>query len=351
MRRSGTLYPRMKAISFISIALVSFSAFAAEPKVSLIYGSWNPGEGGPVVTRPNPLKQPFGVDFDAKGNMFIAELGGGRVLRLSTDNILTTIAGDGSKSYKGDGGPAKAATFNGMHNVAVTPAGEVFISDSWNFCVRKIDAKGNISTVVGTGKRGYGGDGGPLRKAAFTYTMCITMNSTHDKIYIADIQNRRIRVADLKANKVTTIAGNGKRGVPRDGAVATAAPLVDPRAVAPDSKGNVYVLERSGHALRVVRPNGKIFTVAGTGKKGRRDGPGKRASLGAPKHICVDDADNVYIADEANDLIRKFDPRTRKVSTVLGHGKVKLDYPHGVTWEKGKLYVVDTGHNRVLRIE
>ena len=324
---------------------------AAEQDVSLVYGSWNPSEGGAVVTRPNPLKQPFGVDFDAKGNMFIAELGGGRVLRLSPDNILTTIAGDGSKSYKGDGGPAKAATFNGMHNVAVTPAGEVFISDSWNFCVRKIDAKGIISTGVGTGKRGYGGDGGSLRKAAFTYTMCITMNATHDKIYIADIQNRRIRVADLKTNRVVTVAGNGKRGVPKDGAMATDAPLVDPRAVALDSKGNVYVLERGGHALRVVRPNGKIFTVAGTGKKGRRDGLGKQATLGAPKHICVDDTDNVYIADEANDRIRKFDPRTGMVSTVLGHGKVKLDYPHGVTWEKGKLYVVDTGHNRILRIE
>ena len=339
----------LKNLYLIFITAVALAA--ADPDVSLVYGSWNPGEGGAVVTRPNPLKQPFGVDFDAKGNMFIAELGGGRVLRLSPDNILTTIAGDGSKSYKGDGGPAKAGTFNGMHNVAVTPQGEAFISDSWNFCVRKIDSKGIISTVVGTGKRGYGGDGGPLRKAAFTYTMCITMNAAHDKIYIADIQNRRIRVADLKANKVTTIAGNGKRGVPKDGAVATEAPLVDPRAVAPDSKGNVYVLERGGHALRVVRPNGKIFTVAGTGKKGRRDGLGKQATLGAPKHICVDDKDNVYIADEANDRIRKFDPRTGMVSTVLGHGKVKLGYPHGVTWEKGKLYVVDTGHNRILRIE
>ena len=164
----------LRKLILIFSAVVALTA--AEQDVTLVYGSWNPGEGGAVVTRPNPLKQPFGVDFDAKGNMFIAELGGGRVLRLSPDNILTTIAGDGSKSYKGDGGPAKAATFNGMHNVAVTPAGEVFISDSWNFCVRKIDAKGIISTVVGTGKRGYGGDGGSLRKAAFTYTMCIKRN-------------------------------------------------------------------------------------------------------------------------------------------------------------------------------
>jgi sugar lactone lactonase YvrE len=339
-------------LPLFAACLIANAARAAEPKVSLVYGSWNPGEGGPLTTQPNPLKQPFGVDFDAKGNMWIVELGGGRVHRLSPSNIFTTIGGDGSKSYKGDGGPAKGATFNGMHNVAVMPEGDVFIADSWNFCVRKIVAKtGRISTVIGTGKKGFSGDGGPSGKATFTNVMCITMNAAHDKIYIADIGNKRIRMADLKTGKVSTIAGNGKKGVPKDGAKATEAPLFDPRAVAPDSRGNVYILERGGHALRVVRSNGRIYTVVGTGKKGKKDGPGKRATLGAPKHICVDTAGNVYIADEANDLIRKYNPKTDQVSTVLGHGKVKLDYPHGVTWEKGKLYIVDTGHNRILRID
>ena len=215
--------------------------------------------------------------------------------------------------------------------------------------MRKIDARtGHISTVVGNGKKGFSGDRGPVEKATITYVMCITMNATHDKIYIG---NRRIRVADLKTGKVSAIAGNGKTGVPEDGAFATEAPLIDPRAVAPDSKGNVYVLERNGHALRVVRTEGRIYTVIGTGKGDNQDGPGKQATLGAPKHICVDDQDNVYIANEANDLIRKYTSKNGKVSTVLGHGKVKLDYPHGVTWEKGKLYVVDTGHIRILRID
>ncbi len=343
---------KAKIILCVLCAFLFQSTQADEPKVSLILGNWLPGEGGKGAPRSNPLKQPFGVDFDAKGNMWIVELGGGRVHLLDANGKYAKKAGDGSKSYKGDGGPLKHATFNGMHNVAVTPAGDVYISDSWNFCVRKIDAKtGRIDTVVGTGKKGFGGDGGTLRKAKFTYIMCITMNATHDKIYIADIGNKRIRVADLKTGKVSTIAGNGRKGVPKDGAKATEAPLFDPRAVAPDSKGNVYVLERSGHSLRVVRPNGQIYTVVGTGKKGKKDGPGRQGTLGAPKHICVDDMDNVYIADEANDLIRKYDPKTGRVSTVLGQGRVKLDYPHGVTWEKGKLYVVDTGHNRILRID
>ena len=340
----------MKTVLFFFCVTLVLSA--AEPKVSLIYGSWNPGEGGPVRTQPNPLNHPFGVDFDGKGNMYIVELKGGRVHKLTTDNKLVTIAGDGSKGYGGDGGFAKEATFNGMHNVAVTYSGVVYISDSWNYCIRRIDdSSDTITTYVGTGKRGFNGDGGPLKKATFSYIMCITMNEKRDKIFIADIQNRRIRVADLKSKRVATIAGNGKKGLPEDGAKAKESPLMDPRAVAPDSKGNVYVLERGGHALRVVRPDGKIYTVVGTGKKGKKNGPGKKATLGAPKHICVDDQDNVYIADEANDLIRKYDAKTGLVSTTLGQGKVKLDYPHGVTWEKGKIYVVDTGHNRILRID
>ena len=102
----------------VCLLMIALGTLASKPKVTLIYGSWNPGEGGPVTTRANSLTQPFGVDFDAQGNMFIVELAGGRVHKLTPENIFTTIAGDGSKSYKGDGGPAKAATFNGMHNVA-----------------------------------------------------------------------------------------------------------------------------------------------------------------------------------------------------------------------------------------
>ncbi len=340
----------MKKLLLLLICAVC--GHADEPKVSLIYGSWNLGEGEPVEAQANPLRRPFGVDFDGKSNMYIVELEGGRVHMLTPNKELLTIAGNGTKGYKGDGGFAKEATFNGMHNVAVVPNGAVYISDSWNYCIRKIDKwDGLIRTVVGTGKRGFSGDNGPLIKADFSYVMCITMNVSNDKIYIADIQNRRIRVADLKANKLYTIAGNGKKGVPKDGMKATESPLFDPRAVTPDSKGNIYVLERGGHALRVVRSNGKIFTVAGAGRKGNKDGFGKQAMFAAPKHICVDHADNIYIADDANNLIRKYDPKTGMVSTVLGHGKVKLDSPHGVTWEKGKLYVVDTGHNRILRLE
>ena len=339
----------MKLIPTILLASIVLTT-AAEPKVTLIDGSWNPGERGPVTTRPNPLHRPFGVDFDSKGRMWIVELEGGRVHRLA-NGVRSHVSGDGSKSYKGDGGPLGQATFNGMHNVAVGPDDSVYISDSWNHCIRKIDRDGQITTIAGTGKPGFSGDGGQAAMAQFNYIMCITLTPKGDKLHIADLKNRRIRELDLKTGIVKTIAGNGKRGIPKDGTKATEAPLVDPRAVCADTAGNVYVLERGGNALRVVRKDGRIYTVAGNGEKGRADGIGIEARFHGPKHICADPDGNIYVADDVNHLIRKFDPKTGAVTTVLGRGKIKLKQPHGVTWEKGKLYVVDSSNNRILRVE
>ena len=115
------------------------------------------GESLAKVKNPkaDKLESPFGVDFDRQGNMYIVELSGGRVHKLDSAGSLTTIAGDGTRGYTGDNGPARNAKFNGMHNVAVTPVGDLYIADSWNHCVRRIDGQtGIITTVAGTGKTG-----------------------------------------------------------------------------------------------------------------------------------------------------------------------------------------------------
>lgn len=348
----GLAWAPLVAAFFLSLAC----GFAAQPKVSLVVGELTGKEGGKASAGAEPLKSPFGVDFDSRGNMIIVELGGGRAHRLSPDGRLARIAGDGSKSYEGDGRPASKATFNGMHNVAVGKDDSIYISDSWNHCIRRIDPKTEIiSTIAGTGEAGFGGDGGPATAATFNFVMCITLNAASDTIHVADLKNLRIRAVDLQSGKVTTLAGNGTKGVPQDGSLAVESPLVDPRAVASDSNGNLYILERSGNALRVVRSDGRIYTVAGSGKRGDKDGPALQAELGSPKHICLDDEDNVYIADDVNGLIRKYDPRAQAVSAVLGRGKSEpplfLKNPHGVCFEKGKLYVVDMGNNRILRMD
>ena len=259
----------IQGLSLVALFALGQAAMAKQPnesKVTLIDGSWNPGEGGSVTTQPHPLNRPFGVDFDSKGRMWIVELEGGRVHR-SANGVRKQVGGDGSKSYRGDGGSLGQATFNGMHNLAIEPDDSVYIADSWNHCIRRIDAKGHITTYAGSGKAGFSGDDGTAAKAQFNYIMCITLNPSGEKLHVADLKNRRIREIDLKSDKVLTIAGNGQRGIPKDGAKATEAPLVDPRAVCSDTAGNVYVLERGGHALRVVRPDGRIYTVAGNGKK------------------------------------------------------------------------------------
>ena len=339
----------------LSLAVLLINRTLKASEVTVVVGGMMPAEGGRWDPKTSPLTSPFGVDFDSEGRMWIVELEGGRVQKVDATGKLTHVGGDGSKSYNGDGGPLASATFNGMHNCAVTPNGDLYIADSWNHCVRKVDARSAIiSTIAGTGEKGFSGDGGSATAATFDFVMCITLNPSCTLLHIADLNNHRIRAVDLKSGIVTTIAGNGQSGVPQDGAIAVDSPLVDPRAVAEDSRGNVYVLERGGHALRVVRPDGTIHTVAGTGKKGYVDGPALTAQFGSPKHLCVDDADNVCIADDENGVIRKFDPKKGEVSTLLGQGhgdpRIRLRMPHGVCWERGVLFVVDMGNNRVLRV-
>ena len=184
-------------------------------------------------------------------------------------------------------------------------------------------ATGVISTIAGTGQQGFSGDGGPATQATFDFVMCITLNPANDVLHVADLNNHRIRAVDLKSGLVTTVAGNGNKGVPKDGDLALKVRWLI-REPLSGWKGNVWILERGGHALRVVLPDGKIRTVAGTGKKGFVDGPGLTAQFGSPKHLCLDNADNIYIADDENGAIRRVDAKTHEVTTVLAKGRVIL---------------------------
>ena len=311
------------------------------------------------------LVQPFGIDFDKAGNAYLVELEGGRVLRVDPKGMLTRIGGTGSKGNGGDEGPARKATFNGMHSVAVTPDGTVYVADTWNNRIRKIDPEtGMITALAGTGKKGNAGDGGPALSAQFGGVYCVAFDTDYGTLYVTDLDNRRIRAIDMKTRVVRLVAGNGEKGVPKDGADAQQAPLVDPRAAAVDRNGNVYILERSGHALRVVDRNGKIRTVAGTGKPGNSGdgGDAREATLNGPKHLCIDREDNVIIADTANHVIRKYMPQTGKIMRIAGTGKkgdsgsggepleVSFNEPHGVCIHRdGTLYIVDSLNHRVFR--
>lgn len=289
---------------------------------------------------------------------------GHRVRKVDRKGVLTTFAGTGGKGDHGDGGHTLDAEFNGRHSLAVSPGNIIYVTDTWNNRVRVIDpATGRISAFAGTGEKGF--DGGSALRARFGGIYCIALDPLGKQMYLADLDNHRIRAVDLLTNVVETIAGNGECGLPDDGAIAKESPLVDPEAVAADGDGNIYIVERSGHAVRLVDPDGKIRTIIGTGKPGASlgDGDPLKVQLNGPKHIEIDRNGDVFIADIENHRILKYLPGEQKVVLVAGTGKkgskglggppaeAELHQPHGVRiGPDGHLYISDSGNNRVLKV-
>ncbi|MEI6232373.1 MAG: hypothetical protein WCT04_04940 [Planctomycetota bacterium] len=352
----------MSKIALASLLLIACS-LRAESVVLFAGGGTGP-DGGPAIGAK--IKIPFAVGFDKVGNAYIPEFGGDHVRKVDTKGVITTISGNGTKGHTGDGGPASAGTVNWMHNLVVGPDGNIYIADTGNFCVRKIDlGTGIISTLAGTGKKGFSGDGGPATQAMFGGVFCVAFDAKGEHLYALDLDNKRVRSIDMKTGIVTTIAGNGKNGVPANGSDAASSPLADPRAVAADSKGNVYILERGGNALRVVDTAGKIHAVAGTGKSGFSGdgGDALKAELAGPKHIYCDHDDNVLIADTNNHSVRKYTPKDGKINRIAGTGKsgsaglngppeqLQLSQPHGVYVDAaGTLFITDSYNDRILKI-
>lgn len=318
------------------------------------------------------LFAPFSVAIDNAGQIYGVEfMAPHRVFQITPDRKLSFIAGatdteaqKGNEQAREESDPRKV-TFADMHDIVLGPKGDLYIADTHNFRVRKLDmATGQLSTVAGTGEKGFSGDGGPAVEAKLAGIFSLAFSPDFKRLYLVDLANRRIRVVSMETGQIDTFAGNGKNAVPKEGALANQTSLNDPRAVLADHKGNVYILSRNGHSLTVVDTKDRIRTVVNaSGKKdysGDR-GPAIEATMNGPKHLALDSKNRVIIADTENHVVRRYDPETGLIELLAGKPESKgttltddpltshLARPHGARVKDGWLYIADSYNNRVLR--
>lgn len=271
------------------------------------------GDGGPAANAA--LSQPYDLMTDTAGNLYVADAGNQRIRRIDGSGIITTVAGVGPQSF-GDGGPAVAAALSRPNSVAVDSAGTTYIADTRNNRVRKVTANGMITTLAGNGLAAFSGDNGPAGNASLNVPFGVALDQ-QGNVYIADTLNGRIRKV-APNGIITTVAGGGSGG---DGSPATAAGLCQPRSVGVDSAGNLYISDNCLWRVRKVSTAGIISTVAGNGTNGYSGdgGPAVNASFANVNGMAVDAAGTIYVADSGNARIRKITPGGT-ISTVAGSG-------------------------------
>jgi DNA-binding beta-propeller fold protein YncE len=315
-----------------SVVPVAAQKTAAPGTITTVAGTGEAGfsgDGGPATQAR--LNFPFYVAIDAAGNLFIAELSGCRVRKVSPEGTISTVAGTGKAGFSGDGGPATQARLNDPHGLAVDRAGNLFISDLNNQRVRKVSPEGMITTVAGNGQLGFSGDGGPAIAARLNWPGGLAVDLAGN-LFLADHYNHRIRKVSPDG-LITTVAGSGRdlptKGVSAgDGGLATEARLNAPLGLALDSSGNLFFTElgdvfgvNRGYRVRKVDPNGRISTVAGSDARGFSGdgGPATQARLDTPGGVAVDSAGNLLIVDGFNYRVRMVD-RSGMIHTVAGNG-------------------------------
>lgn len=251
------------------------------------------------------LSSPSRLAVDKAGNLYISDAGNKRIRKVTTDGIITTVAGNGQQGRSGDGGPAINAQLGSPVGITIDKDGNLYIADNGNCNVRKVDTNGIITTLAGNGSQGYSGDGGPATSAKLFNPFGVAVDNTGN-VYIADKNGNRIRKVTTDGI-ISTVAGNGASDRLGAEGVATNVKLCFPSSLTIDSAGNLYFPEEDGHRIRKVSTDGIITTIAGNGSYGYSGdgGPATSAMLSQPQGIAVDSAGNVYIADLYNHRIRK----------------------------------------------
>ena len=317
------------------------------------------GDGGPAVRAT--LALPRGIALDGAGNVYIADTGNHRIRQIARDGTISTIAGAGGPGFLGDGGPATLALLNTPSAVAVDTRGNIYIADTGNQRIRRIDARGIITTIAGVDKGGFGGDNGPATAAALNRPQGVAVDHA-GSVFVADTDNQRVRKISA-AGVITTIAGldpaAGDRGP------ALLATLSQPSGLAMDANGSLFIADSGNQRIRKVTRDGTITTIAGMGVAGYSGDQGSAtgAQLNNPGGLAIDRSGNLLFADTATTESGRITPGGT-IDTIAGTGEIgnrgdagpaisaMLNSPSAVAVDAaGRVFIADSGNNRIRVID
>ncbi|MFN0084883.1 MAG: hypothetical protein ACKVX9_05805 [Blastocatellia bacterium] len=287
------------------------------------------GDGGAAIRAK--LDNPFGIVRGPDGALYVCDTNNHAIRRIAADGTISTIAGTGKRGYSGDGGPATRAELNEPYEVRFDRRGDLYFVERLNHAIRRVDRRTRvITTIAGTGRPGFSGDGGPANQAMLNQPHSIQFD-LRGNLFICDILNHRVRRVDSTSGVIRTFAGTGEKAATPDGAKFAAAPLNGPRAIDFDREGNMWLALREGNAVyKLDMKSGAIHHQAGTGKKGftGNGGPAKEAALSGPKGLSIGPDGNVYLADTESHSIRMIDLRRKTIELIAGDG-ASGDGPEG----------------------
>ena len=319
------------------------------------------GDGGQATSAE--LNQPIAVAFDSQSNMYISDGSNGVIRKVTPSGVISTVVGDGTYGYSGDGGPATSAEIGAPEGMAFDKSGDLYFADNNFNVVREVNTAGIISTVAGTGTANFSGDGGPATSAELQQPTDVAFNAAGD-LFISDTGNDVIREVNA-SGVINTIAGTGgSAGFSGDGGPATSALLDSPVGIAFDSSGNLYFADIGDYVVREINTAGVISTAAGNGTAGNSgdNGPATSAELFNPAWVVFDAFGTMFISDSSNNDVREVSP-SGIITTVAAIGtsaysgdggpaiESTLYAPDGLAMNSsGSLFIADSGNNVVREI-
>jgi len=331
----------------LAFFLVVWAALTATPRIAQAVEP----EDWPAVIE---LGMPFGVEW-GDGRLWLTSITDESIVEVMRDGQQRIVAGSQGTGLGGDGGRATAARFNWPHEVRVDAADNLYIADTRNHVIRKVDAAtGKVRAVAGDGKAGFAD--GVAAAARFDQPHSVVLMDDQT-LLVADTKNHRIRRIDLATGRVTTFCGDGQRRLPEDGQSRVDASLFGPRSLAVDRDG-IWIALREGNSIwRIDRKTDRLVHVAGSGAKGYQGdgGSAKTATFNGPKGLAIDGLGRVLVVDTENHCVRRIDVGRDFIETVLGGRRAAetetLLRPHGIACfgAGDAFFVADSENDRVLR--